>query len=206
MNQQTGGALPPVSQPEETMAKSPTMKFYSGTLLLAGSQLNQVPIKCAPAPEIIMLKHLHGNDAVKDLRPAPKGQEPHFPADVLDENNLTKDHGWSNKATRAYLRHRYAAKGSIGDGLDKINRFFGNDMVPLPTELDIEVDDAAEKQREMERARLEAKVRAEVIAELEADMRAKIQAENESLKPDVVAAGKASAEAAAKAAAMAALG
>lgn len=40
------------------------MKFYSGKLRLAGSVQNEVPKKDMSAAEVILLRHLHGDDAV----------------------------------------------------------------------------------------------------------------------------------------------
>lgn len=44
------------------------MHIYSAIINLAGSQINQVRKKGLTAPDVIMLRHVHGSDAVNQVK------------------------------------------------------------------------------------------------------------------------------------------
>jgi len=175
------------------MAK-PATEFYSFTLLLGGSQLNQTKLTGVPAAEVVMLQAIHGADAIKDIRIAKKGEERQIPANVLEEAGLPQDHGWSNKATRAYLRNRFAAKASVSEEADRVARVFGPELTPVPTRIDIVVDESAALAEERKEAALRAKIQTEMYDEI----KAKVLADVDVVKSGNAAAAVQSASAAKK--------
>lgn len=53
------------------------MKLYSGKIRLAGNLLNEVPRIGLTAPEIIILRHIHGADAVVNIQETGSDKRPH---------------------------------------------------------------------------------------------------------------------------------
>lgn len=161
------------------MSSKVSTKFYTGRLRLGGSLLNEVPITGVPAAEIVMLQHLHGADAVVDLREAKKNEIVTVPALVLEEIGASKDHGWTNTITREYLRHKFAA---LTDEFDKVSRVFGPASVPVPEKLDHAILTAKADETDKIIADTRAKLEREIRAEVEEEMRAKAAAD--AAKPD----------------------
>jgi len=53
------------------------MDFYNCKVRLGGNVLNEVRLSDVPAPEILILKYIHGGDAVVELEKSKGGQIEH---------------------------------------------------------------------------------------------------------------------------------
>jgi hypothetical protein len=84
------------------------MKLYKATVRLSGSNDNEVPKIGLTAPEILILRSIHGDDAV--VRIVETSQDKR-----------------SNAAERERLTQLY--------GLPAVNKIFPGAYTPLPTEL-----------------------------------------------------------------------
>ena len=94
------------------------MKLYSVKINLAGSLLNQVHKDRVSAAEIVLLRAIHGDDAVRE---------------IVHTANVNR----SDRAERARLAKRYtktSPNGVLrGDAL--VHRYLGVEAQPLPTEV-----------------------------------------------------------------------
>lgn len=106
------------------------MRMYNCHVRLGGSTTSEVPLNGISAAEIIVLRHIHGLDAVVRIEA---------------KNQATA----SNSAMRELLRKKYEGENKRG----MIDSLFGPSHMPLPQELDpesealaqIAVKDAEEK-------------------------------------------------------------
>lgn len=110
-------------------------KLYACKLRVGGSVLNEIRKEDATAPEIEVLRVLHGSDAVLDIK----------------ETSEVKR---SDREERARLEDLFASPSTaMGDSLVKKKRMltdlFGHERLPLPKELDlapaVEEDEAEEE-------------------------------------------------------------
>lgn len=85
------------------------MLHYNCVVNVGGAVHTRVPKENVSAPEIIILRHLHGNDAVLKIKPAGTSNAP-------------------QRELRAELEYRYGAK--------RVAALFGIAGATLPTELD----------------------------------------------------------------------
>lgn len=101
----------------------PKFNLYNAKLRLGGSVLNEVPLIEVTAPEIDILRVLHGgDDAVIEIKSA---------------GSIERSHA----EERARINQKYAGGGENMENQAKkklamIRDLFGNDRLPLPTELD----------------------------------------------------------------------
>lgn len=109
-------------------------KLYDCKLRLGGSVLNEIPKEGVTAPEIEVLRAIHGSDAVVDIKSAGEVER-------------------SSADERARLHQVYASSG-LGDQARKkvamIREIFGHDRMPLPDSLDGPAPPAAEAKPEPE--------------------------------------------------------
>ncbi len=89
------------------------MQYYAGKVRLGGSPLNEVPKDALSAPEVIILQHIHGSDAIVDLRPVKSGRVE------------------SLAALRDELDMKY--RPALASRNLSITHLFGPDHQPLPT-------------------------------------------------------------------------
>lgn len=94
-------------------------------LLLAGSRNNEIRLYGVTAPEVIVLKVLHGGDSVVEMKPAG-------PAVDTDENGKEVVRG--DRAERQRLLDKYEARLAHRQGF--IARVFGPNTIPLPRSVD----------------------------------------------------------------------
>lgn len=126
------------------------MKFYSAKVLLKGSQINQVPKDRLSPAEIIVLRSIHGSDAVVDIKPskAMKPQRNDRTPDIIELVPAESRYKWrpqDDAAERERLQTIYAtALNRPGRNLVTL---FGPPHNPLPKELP---DMAAEPEVETE--------------------------------------------------------
>ena len=108
----------------------PTFDLYSCKLRLGGSVLNEVPKIGVTAPEVEVLRAIHGSDAVLDLKFTGTVDR-----DFLAERERIND---------AYAGHAANVDGQREKKLALIRNLFGNDRLPLPVALDevVKEDDA----------------------------------------------------------------
>ncbi len=119
------------------------MRFYSAKLRLAGSPLHEVLKENLSAPEVLVLRHVHGEDAVLDLK-------------------QTDDRPVSNQAERQRLEQEYPpTTDENGEVRHILPALFGALYAPLPTSLP-DVTEIAEPPA------AEARVDAGSLAELSA--------------------------------------
>lgn len=87
------------------------MQNYTATVRLRGSAMNEVQKEDVTAAEVIMLKRIHGEDALVNIRPTR-----------MDKRN--------HKEERARLSEVYGAR--------KVEELFGNEIIgaKLPVKLD----------------------------------------------------------------------
>lgn len=107
----------------------PSFSLYSCKVRLGGSVLNEVPKIGVTAPEIEVLKKIHGDDAVLDIK-----RTGHVERTYMEERERIND-TYANLASNI--------DGQREKKLRLIRDLFGNDRLPLPTELE-EIDAAAE--------------------------------------------------------------
>lgn len=117
-------------------------KFYSCKVRLQGNVLNEVPKTDVTAPEIEILRALHGSDAVVNIVEAGEAKR-------------------SDRDERARLVEIYAnPKKTVAESAERkmrmIRDLFGHDRNPLPKDLDLspvepedEADDEVEAQPEI---------------------------------------------------------
>lgn len=93
------------------------MKLYSCKINLKGSLLNQVIKSEVTAAEIVLLRAIHGNDAVNDIR-------------------HTANVNRTDRAERARLAGRYTMTSPKGTkrGDELVREFLGIESQPLPQE------------------------------------------------------------------------
>lgn len=97
------------------------MRVYSGKVRLAGNVYHEVPKTGMTAAEVILLQHIHGDDALVALKP---------------EGNLScKDAFERNRLQEIY-------------GEDKVKTVFGISSLPLPQELSGFEDEAEDTKAE----------------------------------------------------------
>lgn len=109
----------------------PKFKLYNAKLRLGGSVLNEVPLTEVTAPEIDILRVLHGgDDAVIEIKAVGEKEKSH--ADERARINLKYAGGGDNMENQAKKK------------LAMIRDLFGNDRLPLPTELEAGVAAAEE--------------------------------------------------------------
>jgi hypothetical protein len=97
------------------------MKAYDCKLRLAGSVTNEVPKMGVSAAEIEVLREIHGNDAVVDIK---------------EIGDLKRD----SAAERAHLKRLYANPETLNTQQFKrkaemLRNLFGHDRLPLPADL-----------------------------------------------------------------------
>lgn len=92
------------------------MRTWSCIVRLAGSRNNEVRKSSCSAAEIILLRSIHGQDAVHDIREAP-------------------DNGRSHEQERAWLAHTYASARDSESGKAWVSFLFGPSHQELPTTL-----------------------------------------------------------------------
>lgn len=98
------------------------MRIYTCKVRLNGDLYNEVMLRNVTAPEVMVLRSLHGQDGVVVLEST--GRE-----DIRDADE------------RDRLRHKYSLTSgseaaSLTEGkIDIVSRLFGPDTVPLPKEL-----------------------------------------------------------------------
>lgn len=145
---------------------SDAMTFYTCRVRLGGDRNNDVEKLGVPAPEVILLQVIHGEDAVFDLRKATKSTpKPELMPVDFEKAGANPREGWSDRVTREYLRRIY---GEFQDGRDKVNTVFGSSFTPLPKAIAL--------------AEAPAKADVEAIeAGLEQQLREKLQRENEAV-------------------------
>ncbi len=110
------------------------MNFYDATIRLQGDTAHEVNKKGLTAAEIMVLRRIHGLDAVVRIVPVPPSQA------VL---------GRSQREERDRLRKLYCDR-DLTAGL--VNELFGPDHTPLPTTLDADEEvqaDLATREREL---------------------------------------------------------
>ena len=102
------------------------MNFYNATVRLRGDTAHEVEKKALTAAEIMVLRRIHGLDAVVRVVavPAPLGGPE-----------------WSHREERDRLRKLYCDK-ELTAGL--VNELFGPDHIPLPATLDADEEVQAE--------------------------------------------------------------
>ncbi len=112
-------------------------KLYSCKVRLQGSVLNEVPKSDVTAPEIEVLRALHGSDAV---------------AGIVETGSVKR----SDRDERRRLEEVYADAGSVGEAVTRKKRMltdlFGHERMALPKEIDAapaveEDDDDAETEQ-----------------------------------------------------------
>ncbi len=101
------------------------MNFYNCTVRLGGDTAHEVNKAGLTAPEIMVLRRIHGLDAVVRIAPA-----------------LTIQKARSNREERDHLRHIYCSTEGCQD---YVNELFGPDHIPLPTTLDADEEVVAEQ-------------------------------------------------------------
>lgn len=153
------------------------MQFCSVTVRLGASLLHTVTNKIVSVPEIQVLKHIHGHDAVVDIVPYGRGaidpESRQFVADAL----------YSHEEERERLRVTYELNNNNEEALGLVGKLFGL-MGPLPERLrDINIDPRAEAKR----VRAEADSLAQKMELLGDEIDEKEQAEDDDF--DKLAAG-----------------
>ena len=104
------------------------MNFYDATVRLAGDTAHEVDKTMLTAPEIMMLRRIHGMDAVVRIVPVP-------PEPTLRVR--------SSREERERLRLIYCQKEGAAALL--VNDLFGPDHIPLPNTLDADEEVVAEQ-------------------------------------------------------------
>ncbi len=112
-------------------------KLYTAKVRLSGSVLNEVPKDDLTAPEIEVLRALHGSDAVVEIKE-------------------TGEHKRTHAQERARLKQIYASQG-MGEQVKKklalMTEIFGHERLPLPTSIEehvetVDDEDAPEAEQE----------------------------------------------------------
>ena len=98
------------------------MRMYNCHVRLGGTTTSEVPLAGITAAEIIVLRHVHGLDAVVCIEA---------------KNQATA----SNSAIRELLRKKYEGENKLG----MIDSLFGPTHMPLPQELDPESEALAQQ-------------------------------------------------------------
>lgn len=102
------------------------MQLYSCKVRLAGSVLNEVRKPEVTVPEIYVLRHLHGEDAVLEIKPLRKEAMDPGPED--EDGNPTKPVLRTDRAERQRLAELYDPEGMKG----LLTTLFGVGGMPLP--------------------------------------------------------------------------
>ena len=102
------------------------MNFYDATIRLQGKTSHEVDKKGLTAPEIMILRRIHGLDAVVRIVAVPPSQD---------------DLGRSQREERDRLRKTYCSKDATEN---LVNELFGPDHTPLPNTLDEDEEVQAE--------------------------------------------------------------
>ena len=111
----------------------PKFDLYSAKLRLAGSVMNEIRKTDLTAPEIEVLKAIHGSDAVVDIK---------------HKGNVSREHREERERIMlAYVNPADNLEGQARKKTAMIRELFGHDRLPLPTTIeDVESeasDDAA---------------------------------------------------------------
>lgn len=101
------------------------MQYAAVTLALAGSLLHTLTNKGVTVPEILVLRYIHGQDAVRDIRPIDKDSP--FLLAFRDEEGVVAYPGDDEERERLRRVYEYAAPEEA--------RGFIDNMFPRTTEL-----------------------------------------------------------------------
>lgn len=146
-----------------------TLLFCTCTVRVAGNPLHTVTNKLASVPEIRVLKHLHGEDAVLDIRPVyhydPTSTDPRGRPDV-HAPDLDPVGPWSDEAERQRLSQEYeGAGGAMDETAGLVAKLFGP-FAELPKRLaQIGIDPRIEARRLRAEAEKQAKLLEQLAAE-----------------------------------------
>lgn len=102
------------------------MQTYSAKVRLAGSLYNEVPKSDLTAPEIAILKRIHGSDAIVDIKPGKS-------VDRTDEQERARLAHTYNRAL-AGIKNVGSIEGVLGpEGIPLAKTVSGVDSLPPPT-------------------------------------------------------------------------
>jgi hypothetical protein len=107
------------------------MQLYDAKVRLNGSVANEVNKHSITAAEVMILRALHGEDAVVNIAPVGEEQRPH----LQERQRLYGIYANINTLTAEALKPR----------MDMLRGMFGHDTADLPQRLPDEVPDASAK-------------------------------------------------------------